>query len=200
MSTSHMSPRDLKQPTVLDYAIYWLVEGRTQIIEFESDTNTLALLRTPVDLPDFLVFPMEDGWLGYAGMMGPIIRVFAIKDIYEDDFDSDDEMEVVLMLAQKFGPKEKKDSNIIPSHPAVIKSDNDEYNHIVIRPRVIGFIDDPNSILVRTELGVFMVDIESNEYKQLNQRINFATMKEWWEIKYMKCSCDFGFMPSTIVA
>jgi hypothetical protein len=79
-----MSPRDLKQPTVLDYAIYWLVEGRTQIIEFESDTNTLALLRTPVDLPDFLVFPMEDGWLGYAGMMGPIIRVFAIKDIYED--------------------------------------------------------------------------------------------------------------------
>ncbi len=44
MSTSHMSPRDLKQPAVLDYAIYWLVEGRTQIIEFESDTNTLALL------------------------------------------------------------------------------------------------------------------------------------------------------------
>uniref|UniRef100_A0A0D3HB10 Uncharacterized protein n=1 Tax=Oryza barthii TaxID=65489 RepID=A0A0D3HB10_9ORYZ len=129
-----------------------------------------------MDLPDFLVFPMEDGWLGYACKMGPIIRVFAIEDIYEDDFDSDDEMEVVLMLAQKFGPKEKKDSNIIPSHPAAIKSDNDEYNHIVIRPRVIGFIDYPNSILVRTELGVFMVDIESNEYEQLNQRINFATV------------------------
>uniref|UniRef100_A0A0E0B7Q6 Uncharacterized protein n=1 Tax=Oryza glumipatula TaxID=40148 RepID=A0A0E0B7Q6_9ORYZ len=74
-----MSPRDLKQSTVLDYAIYWLVEGRTQIIEFELDTNTIALLRTPVDLPDFLIFPMEDGRLGYAGMMGPIIKVFSIN-------------------------------------------------------------------------------------------------------------------------
>jgi hypothetical protein len=37
-----------------------------------------------VDLPDFLVFPMEDGWLGYACKMGPIIRAFAIEDIYED--------------------------------------------------------------------------------------------------------------------
>uniref|UniRef100_A0A0D3HB06 Uncharacterized protein n=1 Tax=Oryza barthii TaxID=65489 RepID=A0A0D3HB06_9ORYZ len=40
------------QPAMLDYAIYWLVEGRTQIIEFELDTNILALLRTPVDLPE----------------------------------------------------------------------------------------------------------------------------------------------------
>uniref|UniRef100_A0A0D3HB08 DUF1618 domain-containing protein n=1 Tax=Oryza barthii TaxID=65489 RepID=A0A0D3HB08_9ORYZ len=181
-----MSPHDLKQSTVLNYAIYWLVEGRTQIIEFELDTNTLALLRTPMDLPDFLIFPMEDGRLGYAGMMGPIIKVFSIKDIYEDgyatwikvtalhhdamqpnqsfhqvldsdsDSDSDDEMAVVLMLARKFGPKEKKDSNIIPSLPPAIKSDNDAYNHVMIRLRVIGFIDDPNSILVQTELGVFI--------------------------------------------
>nr|ABB46715.1 hypothetical protein LOC_Os10g04930 [Oryza sativa Japonica Group] len=132
---------------------------------------------------------MEDGRLGYAGMMGPIIKVFSIKDIYEDaksiispssysdsDSNSDDEMEVVLMLARKFGPKEKKDSNIIPSLPPTIKSDNDEYNYVMIRLRVIGFIDDPNSILVRTELGVFMFDIELNEYEQLSQRINFAAV------------------------
>uniref|UniRef100_A0A0E0B7Q3 F-box domain-containing protein n=1 Tax=Oryza glumipatula TaxID=40148 RepID=A0A0E0B7Q3_9ORYZ len=197
---------ELKQPAVLDYTVYWLVNGRTQIIEFEFDTNSLALFRTPVDLPDFVVFPMEDGRLGYTGMMGPIVRVFAIEDIYEDgdatwtkvttlhldamrpsqsyqqvldsdtDSDSDDEEEFVLLLAHQFGPKAKKDSKIIPSHPPTIKSDNDEYNHVVIRPRVIGFIEDPNSILVRTELGVFMVDIESNEYEQLSQRIYFTTV------------------------
>nr|AAL70119.1 Unknown protein [Oryza sativa]AAL73057.1 Unknown protein [Oryza sativa]AAP52055.1 hypothetical protein LOC_Os10g04910 [Oryza sativa Japonica Group] len=92
------------------------------------------------------------------------------------DTDSHNEMEVVLMLARMIGPKEKKDSNIIPSHPRAIKSDNGEYNHVVIRLRVIGFIDDPNSILVRTELSVFMVDIESNGYQQLSWRINFATV------------------------
>uniref|UniRef100_A0A0E0IPB2 Uncharacterized protein n=1 Tax=Oryza nivara TaxID=4536 RepID=A0A0E0IPB2_ORYNI len=102
-------------------------------------------------------------------------------------------MEVVLMLARMIGPKEKKDSNIIPSHPRAIKSDNGEHNHVVIRLRVIGFIDDPNSILVRTELGVFMVDIESNGYQQLSRRINFATVYPYVSFYSTGEISGFGF-------
>uniref|UniRef100_A0A0E0M5C1 F-box domain-containing protein n=1 Tax=Oryza punctata TaxID=4537 RepID=A0A0E0M5C1_ORYPU len=197
---------ELKQPAVLDDTVYWLIKGRNKILEFELDTNSMLLIRTPIVIPDFLVFPMNDGRLGYAGMMGPIVKVFAIEDIYENGFatwtevttfhldamrpnhsyhqesdldsdsDSDDEVEAIMMLARKFGPKAKKDSSIIPPHLPTIKSDNDEYNYVVIRPRVIGFIEDPNSILVRTELGVFMINMDSKEYKQLSQRINFSTV------------------------
>uniref|UniRef100_A0A0E0M5C6 F-box associated domain-containing protein n=1 Tax=Oryza punctata TaxID=4537 RepID=A0A0E0M5C6_ORYPU len=77
---------DLKQPAVLNDAVYWLIKGRTKIPEFELDANSLLLIRTPIDLPDFLVLPMDDGWLGYAGMMGLIVKVFPIEDIYEDGY------------------------------------------------------------------------------------------------------------------
>uniref|UniRef100_A0A0D3HB05 Uncharacterized protein n=1 Tax=Oryza barthii TaxID=65489 RepID=A0A0D3HB05_9ORYZ len=60
------------------------------------------------------------------------------------------------------------------SYHQVLDSDSDD--EIWRLPRVVGFIDDPNSILVRTELGVFMVDILSNEYEQLSHRINFTTV------------------------
>uniref|UniRef100_A0A0E0M5C5 F-box domain-containing protein n=1 Tax=Oryza punctata TaxID=4537 RepID=A0A0E0M5C5_ORYPU len=207
---------ELKQPTVLDDVVYWLIEGRTEILEFELDTNSLLLITTPIDLPDFLVFPMNDGRLGYAGMVGPIVKVFAIEDIYEDgyttwievttlhlddlrpnhsyhqvrdldsDSDSDDEMEAMLMLARKFDTKVKKDSNQISPQPSVIKTDNNEYNYVVIRPRVIGFIEDHYSILVRTELGVFMIDMESNEYEQLSQVTNFSTVLSLHELLHYR--------------
>uniref|UniRef100_A0A0E0M5C3 Uncharacterized protein n=1 Tax=Oryza punctata TaxID=4537 RepID=A0A0E0M5C3_ORYPU len=219
---------------------------------------------------------MDDGWLGYAGMMGPIVKVFPIEDSYEDgyatwievtaihlDVISDDEMEAILMLAWKFDTKVKKDSNQIPPQPVAIKADNndeynrelsdhsyhqvpdwdsdsktdhemvdvlmlenasfvprrkriepttphlmdnDEYKHVVIRatiPYLVFTYNEsnqlsttmacvyssitntwgpmppwmahPNSNLVQTELGVFVINTELKDYKQLSQRTNITT-------------------------
>lgn len=74
--------------SVLVNVIYWLVDGNTQILEFEMHTNSLLKIRTLLDIPNFIIFLMRDGQLGYAGMMGPIVTVFNIEDVYEDGYDT----------------------------------------------------------------------------------------------------------------
>uniref|UniRef100_A0A0D9XHN9 F-box domain-containing protein n=1 Tax=Leersia perrieri TaxID=77586 RepID=A0A0D9XHN9_9ORYZ len=199
---------NFKPTAVLNKAVYWLITKSTGILQLDLETNTLTLFTTPVDLPDFVIFPMADGRLGYAGMMGPFVRVFAVHEIHDSglatwvdvttihldamrpDFDEasasepdsgaefDEEMVVAaLLLARRIAPKEGNIRSIIPPCRAcVTDTDNQEYKFAVIRPRVVGFLENPCSVLVQNELGTYMVFIESNEHKRLSQSIHFTTV------------------------
>uniref|UniRef100_A0A0E0M5C8 Uncharacterized protein n=1 Tax=Oryza punctata TaxID=4537 RepID=A0A0E0M5C8_ORYPU len=95
--------------------------GVLQILEFELHTNILQQIRTPGDLPDFIIFPMTKDQLGYARKMGLIVKIFTIEDIYD-----------MVM--------EKEDRTQNPSS----LMDNEEYKHVVIRSQAIVFAEYPN--------------------------------------------------------
>uniref|UniRef100_A0A0D9XHN8 F-box domain-containing protein n=1 Tax=Leersia perrieri TaxID=77586 RepID=A0A0D9XHN8_9ORYZ len=76
-------------------------------------------------------------------------------------------VEAALLLAWRFGPKENNVRSIIPPRRAcVTATDNQVYKFAVKRPRVIGFVENPCSVLVQTELGTYM----------LSQSIHFTTI------------------------
>uniref|UniRef100_A0A0E0M5C7 Uncharacterized protein n=1 Tax=Oryza punctata TaxID=4537 RepID=A0A0E0M5C7_ORYPU len=55
-------------------------------VTFHFKSDTVLDNANPVALSDFIVILMTDGQLGYASMMGLIVMVFIIEDLYEDGY------------------------------------------------------------------------------------------------------------------
>ncbi|XP_040384152.1 uncharacterized protein LOC102699990 [Oryza brachyantha] len=64
-------------------AVHWLVGESSAVLQFNLNTKQLALIRTPVDLSEFMLFPTKDGKLGFTGVLGSHI-IFFHMDISGD--------------------------------------------------------------------------------------------------------------------
>uniref|UniRef100_A0A0D3HB02 F-box domain-containing protein n=1 Tax=Oryza barthii TaxID=65489 RepID=A0A0D3HB02_9ORYZ len=63
--------------------IHWLVGDTNGVLQFNLITKKLALIQTPLDISEFMLFPTKDGKLGFTGVLGSHI-IFFHMDIAGD--------------------------------------------------------------------------------------------------------------------
>ncbi|KAF0929319.1 hypothetical protein E2562_019902 [Oryza meyeriana var. granulata] len=67
---------DFMPSAIVAGAVHWLVGDTTGILQFNLSTKNLALIQTPLDISEFMMFPTKDGKLGFAGVLGSHIIFF----------------------------------------------------------------------------------------------------------------------------
>uniref|UniRef100_A0A0E0M5C4 F-box domain-containing protein n=1 Tax=Oryza punctata TaxID=4537 RepID=A0A0E0M5C4_ORYPU len=74
---------DFKPSVVIASIVHWLVGDTRGILQFNLTTKKLALIQTPVDILEFMLFPTKDRKLGFTGVLGSHI-IFFHMDIAND--------------------------------------------------------------------------------------------------------------------
>jgi hypothetical protein len=148
--------------TLVGNSIYWLFnESSMAILEFDLDTQHLATLEVPPEVIDldtsvrdeceFLLMPAEDGELGFLVLEGLNARIWKRKA------KSDGDAGWVL-------------GSTIKLHLPLKRSAHGCHLEI------IGFVEDYNVVFIATGGGVvFMVHLESAQFKKLPQKLGYRT-------------------------
>uniref|UniRef100_K3Z306 F-box domain-containing protein n=1 Tax=Setaria italica TaxID=4555 RepID=K3Z306_SETIT len=148
--------------TLVGNSIYWLFnESSMTILEFDLDTQRLATLEVPPEVIDldtsvrdecqFLLMPTEDGELGFLILEGFNARIWKRKA------KSDGDTGWVLRNTIKLHLPLKRWAHGYPSE-------------------IIGFAEDCNVVFIATGGGVvFMVHLESAQFKKLPQKLGYRT-------------------------
>lgn len=150
ISTEITPPISLNKPSILvGNALCWLLLGGGGILEFDLDRQSLAVIKNPMDAhvtshPCFQILRTEDRGIGFAILSELSIQLWERKA----NFDG-----VVRLVLQKSIELDK-----LLSLGSWI-----EGAHLVI----LGFAEDANVILLLTAIAVFIIQLESMQFRNL---------------------------------
>ncbi|XBH76242.1 hypothetical protein VPH35_102917 [Triticum aestivum] len=130
-------------------SIYWMLTGNWfGILEFNVDRQSLSVIDVPVDVDagrcSFTVMHAEGGGLGFLFLSGYCIELWKRKT------DCDGVASWVL------------GRTVALDKPLSMNSEEGSQS-----PRILWFAEDNNAVLVRTFIGIFMVQFESLQFKKL---------------------------------
>ncbi|XP_025822402.1 uncharacterized protein LOC112898261 [Panicum hallii] len=143
--------------TLVGSCIYWLIVGlRASILKFELGAQSLAVIEAPPNVyqvqalvhrkRQFLITPADGGVLGFL--------VFSMPGFSAQLWKRDDVAGWVLGNTIEL-------SNLLSLTPSVDTAP----------PRIVGFSEGDNEILLQTYDGAFMVHLESLLFKKVSERM-----------------------------
>ncbi|XP_052169482.1 uncharacterized protein LOC127786188 [Oryza glaberrima] len=139
--------------TMVGNVLCWLIHRPICILEFNLDKQILSVIGGLAHVPDnsrpssSFIFPMEDSKLGIGILSGQRIRLWERMANSEWLLRRTLELEKILSLKPQAEPW---------------------------RPVVLGFAEESNAVFVLTAIGVFMIQLDSLQFRNLFES-NFVT-------------------------
>jgi hypothetical protein len=142
-------------------AVFWMTEvgEASYVLQLHLETQRFRLTYAPEDIQykdDFVLTPTVDAGPGLAGVMGVTIVLFSWEDGAWADRD--------LVWLEEFLPFQVHDEH---EHGGAGYSHDEHELANPMRPRVVGFSEESNSIFLQAEPGVYIINLESGQHQRV---------------------------------
>ncbi|KAM0844686.1 hypothetical protein ACQ4PT_016205 [Festuca glaucescens] len=139
-------------------AVYWMTEvgEDSYVLELHLGTQRFLLRNLPEeiqDTDDFVLAPTMDGRLGLAGVMDVLVVLFSLEN--------DAWVHRTLVWLDELLDEHEAGGDGYPD-------DGYELGN-PMRPRAVGFSEESNSIFLKAEPGVYIINLESGQYNRVLQ-------------------------------